>query len=47
MDIVFQHPLFKPFLITAVLICMFPLLAGYIVLLERKLLPLRLLLPPL
>jgi len=38
MEIVFQHPLFKPFVITAVLICVFPLLAGYMVLLERKLL---------
>jgi len=38
METVLQHPLFKPFIITAVLVCMFPLLAGYIVLLERKLL---------
>ncbi|MCC7173719.1 MAG: NADH-quinone oxidoreductase subunit H [Bryobacterales bacterium] len=38
MEIVFQHPLFKPLVLTAVLICAFPLLAGYIVLLERKLL---------
>jgi NADH-quinone oxidoreductase subunit H len=38
METILQHPLFKPFIITAVLVCMFPLLAGYIVLLERKLL---------
>ena len=38
MEILFQHPLFKPLVLTAVLICAFPLLAGYIVLLERKLL---------
>jgi NADH-quinone oxidoreductase subunit H len=38
METVIQHPLFKPFLITAVLVCVFPLLAGYMVLLERKLL---------
>ncbi len=38
MEIIFQHPLFKPLVLTAVLICAFPLLAGYIVLLERKLL---------
>src|SRR5512145_579349 len=38
MEIIFQHPLFKPLIITVVLICAFPLLAGYIVLLERKLL---------
>ena len=38
MELIFSHPLFKPLIITAVLICAFPLLAGYIVLVERKLL---------
>ncbi len=38
METILSHPLFKPFVITAILICAFPLLAGYIVLLERKLL---------
>jgi NADH-quinone oxidoreductase subunit H len=38
MELILSHPLFKPLIITAVLICAFPLLAGYIVLVERKLL---------
>jgi NADH-quinone oxidoreductase subunit H len=38
METVLQHPLFKPLVITAVLVGIFPLLAGYMVLLERKLL---------
>ena len=38
MQAVLNHPLFQPVVMTAVLICAFPLLAGYIVLLERKLL---------
>ena len=38
MQAVLNHFLFQPVVMTAVLICAFPLLAGYIVLLERKLL---------
>jgi len=38
METVFQHPLFAPLLTTVVIIAAFPLVAGYIVLLERKLL---------
>ncbi len=38
METVLQHPLFAPLVTTAVLICAFPLVAGYIVLVERKLL---------
>jgi NADH-quinone oxidoreductase subunit H len=38
MDTVLQHPLFAPVLITLVIIGVFPLLSGYIVLLERKVL---------
>src|SRR5438105_3620669 len=35
---VFQHPLFTPILVTIVIIAAFPLVAGYIVLIERKVL---------
>src|SRR5664280_1915374 len=35
---VLSHPLFRPILITLVIIAVFPLLAGYIVLIERKVL---------
>ncbi|MCW5981260.1 MAG: NADH-quinone oxidoreductase subunit H [Bryobacteraceae bacterium] len=38
METVIQHPLFAPLVITAVIIAVFPLLAGYIVLVERKVL---------
>jgi NADH-quinone oxidoreductase subunit H len=38
METVFQHELFAPVLITLVIIGIFPLLAGYIVLVERKVL---------
>ena len=38
MATVFQHPLFAPVVITLVIIAVFPLLAGYIVLVERKVL---------
>jgi NADH-quinone oxidoreductase subunit H len=38
MDTVLQHPLFAPVLITLVIIGVFPLLSGYIVLMERKVL---------
>jgi len=38
METVVQHPLFIPLLVTAIVVCAFPLVAGYIVLLERKLL---------
>src|ERR1700751_2231055 len=38
MNIVLQHPLFAPILITLVIIGVFPLMAGYIVLVERKVL---------
>ena len=38
MDAVIHHPLFAPVLVTLVIIAVFPLLAGYIVLVERKVL---------
>jgi len=38
MEAILHSPLFKPFIITVALVCLFPLLAGYLVLLERKLL---------
>lgn len=38
METIFSHPLFLPLLMTAVIILGFPLLAGYIVLIERKVL---------
>lgn len=38
MQAVFQHPLFLPLVMTVVIIGVFPLLAGYIVLVERKVL---------
>src|SRR5678815_2203802 len=36
LDTVFSHPLFMPILVTLVVIAAFPLVAGYIVLVERK-----------
>lgn len=38
MDTVLQHPLFMPLIISVVIVCLFPLLVGYIVLVERKVL---------
>src|SRR3982750_2371347 len=38
METVFNHPLFMPVLVTLVIIAAFPLVAGYIVLVERKVL---------
>jgi NADH-quinone oxidoreductase subunit H len=38
MQTVFSHPLFMPILVTLVIIAAFPLVAGYIVLIERKVL---------
>src|SRR5437660_11407807 len=38
METVLNHPLFMPILVTAVVIAVFPLVAGYIVLVERKVL---------
>ena len=38
MDAVLNHPLFMPILVTLVIIALFPLVAGYIVLVERKVL---------
>jgi NADH-quinone oxidoreductase subunit H len=38
MQAVFSHPLFVPLLVTLVIIAVFPLVAGYIVLVERKVL---------
>jgi NADH-quinone oxidoreductase subunit H len=38
MDAVLSHPLFTPILVTLVIIALFPLVAGYIVLVERKVL---------
>ena len=38
MNTVFQHPLFVPLAVTIVIIAVFPLVAGYIVLVERKVL---------
>ncbi len=38
METILEHPLFTPVIITLVIIAVFPLLAGYIVLVERKVL---------
>src|SRR5919206_706730 len=38
MDAILSHPLFTPLAVTLVIIALFPLLAGYIVLVERKVL---------
>jgi len=38
MDAIIHHPLFMPILITLVIIAVFPLLAGYLTLIERKVL---------
>ena len=38
MHTVLSHPLFMPILVTLVVIAVFPLVAGYIVLVERKVL---------
>jgi NADH-quinone oxidoreductase subunit H len=38
METIFQHPLFTPLIVTLVIIALFPLVAGYIVLVERKVL---------
>jgi len=38
MDAIIHHPLFTPILVTLVVVAVFPLLAGYIVLIERKVL---------
>jgi NADH-quinone oxidoreductase subunit H len=38
MDTVLHHPLFVPILVTLVIVALFPLVAGYIVLVERKVL---------
>src|SRR4051794_3276876 len=38
MDLILNHPLFIPLVMTVVIIAAFPLLAGYIVLVERKVL---------
>src|SRR5436305_11358413 len=38
MQTVLSHPLFMPLLVTVVIIAVFPLVAGYIVLVERKVL---------
>src|ERR1051325_10546224 len=38
MNTVLQHPLFMPIAVTIVIIAVFPLVAGYITLLERKVL---------
>ena len=38
METVLQHPLFVPLVLTAAIIALFPLVAGYIVLIERKVL---------
>src|SRR5215467_12345672 len=38
MDAILHHPLFAPLVTTLVIIAVFPLLAGYIVLVERKVL---------
>ena len=38
MDAILNHPLFTPILVTLVIIAVFPLVAGYIVLVERKVL---------
>ncbi len=38
MESLFAHPLFMPLVLTAIIILLFPLVAGYIVLVERKVL---------
>src|SRR6266478_2574260 len=38
MQTILAHPLFMPFLVTLVIVAVFPLVAGYIVLVERKVL---------
>jgi NADH-quinone oxidoreductase subunit H len=38
MDAILSHPLFAPLVLTAIIIAAFPLVAGYIVLVERKVL---------
>src|ERR1051325_236988 len=38
MDAILSHPLFMPIVVTLVIIAIFPLMAGYIVLVERKVL---------
>ena len=38
MDAIIHHPLFTPLIVTLVVIAVFPLVAGYIVLVERKVL---------
>src|SRR5580704_6232765 len=38
MDAIIHHPLFTPLVVTLVIIALFPLVAGYIVLIERKVL---------
>src|SRR5207248_3788300 len=38
MAAVFSHPLFIPVLVTVVIIAVFPLMAGYLTLVERKIL---------
>ncbi len=38
MDAIIHHPLFTPLLVTLVIVALFPLVAGYIVLIERKVL---------
>src|SRR5271167_926451 len=38
MDAIIHHPLFTPIVVTLVVIALFPLVAGYIVLIERKVL---------
>ena len=38
MDAIIHHPLFTPLIVTLVVIALFPLVAGYIVLIERKVL---------
>src|ERR1700684_2806034 len=38
MDAIIHHPLFTPIVMTLVIIALFPLVAGYIVLIERKVL---------
>src|ERR1700723_2234449 len=38
MDAIIHHPLFTPIVVMIVIIALFPLVAGYIVLVERKVL---------
>jgi NADH-quinone oxidoreductase subunit H len=38
MDTILHHPLFTPIIVTLVIVALFPLVAGYIVLVERKVL---------